>query len=146
MQLAQFLQQTFIGDHKIPQIGPGRTATLASYGIETAFDIVEEDILQVPGFKEALAGHLTQWRRSVEAQFRFNAAAGLPPHVQQALDAKYTQARQQVEAALLSGERELKTIAAGAANELRQRYEHIKSSLDQLAQATADLVLIPPGL
>jgi DNA-binding helix-hairpin-helix protein with protein kinase domain len=146
MQLKQFLQQKFISDDKISKIGPGRTATLSSYGIETAFDVVEDKIVQVPGFKEELTRRLIQWRRTMESQFAFNAAAGIPVHEQQALDATFAQARQQVEALLLAGERDLKGFALSAENELRQLSEHIKSALLQLSHAIADMGTIPPGL
>jgi DNA-binding helix-hairpin-helix protein with protein kinase domain len=146
IQLYLFLQQKILSDHKISGIGAARLATLASYGIETAFDIVEAEVLQVPGFKEQLTARLVQWRRSMESLFVFNAAAGIPSQVQQALDSKYAQARQQVEAALLSGERELQVIATGTENELRQLYEHIKLALRQYSQAHADVQVIPTGL
>jgi hypothetical protein len=54
MQLQQFLQLTFIPDNEISKIGPGRAATLASYGIETALDIVESEVRNVPGFGPVL--------------------------------------------------------------------------------------------
>ena len=107
VQLDLFLQQSFISDHKIPDIGRGRTATLTSYGIETAADIVEAAVLDVPGFGRALASRLLEWRRTIESQFVFNASVGIPPPQQQALDAKYARDRQQLEMSLLSGEREL---------------------------------------
>ena len=56
MQLSQFLDQKVIADHTIPKIGPGRTAILTSYGIETACDIVEDRVLDVPGFGPELTG------------------------------------------------------------------------------------------
>ena len=79
-------------------------------------------------------------------QFVFNAAAGIPPAEQQALDLKYAHARQQVEAALLSGERELKGISIRAEAELRQLYDEIKSSLRSYMQSNSALAAIPSGL
>jgi DNA-binding helix-hairpin-helix protein with protein kinase domain len=146
IQFRHFLQQHFISDHKIPDIGLTRTATLTSFGIETALDIQEDRILEIPGFGQKLAQRLVDWRRSVESRFVFNPAAGIPPHEQQALDSKYAQARQPIEAALFSGEAELKSIALRAEGELRQLYEHVRSTLQQFAQAHADLAVIPPGI
>lgn len=146
LQLNQFLQQVFIDDHKIPQIGTARMAALISFNIESAFDVVAHQVLEVPGFGPELTGRLVQWRQGIEAQFVYNAAAGVPAPVQQALDSKYAQARQQVEAALLSGEQELKSLGAGAESQLRRLHEHIKSCLSQLAQANADITVIPAGL
>jgi hypothetical protein len=70
-QMKQFLQQTFISDYKIPDIGRGRLATLSSYGIETALDVVEADVRSVPGFGVVLTGRLLEWRRGVETRFVF---------------------------------------------------------------------------
>jgi hypothetical protein len=146
IQMAQFLQQAFISDHKVPDIGRGRTATLSSYGIETACDIFEDAILEVPGFGPTLTARLVEWRRTVESQFVFDAAIGIPPPVQQALDLRYSQARQQVEAGLLSGERDLKIITSTAHTQLGQLYSQVSASFVALVQANADLAAIPPGL
>jgi DNA-binding helix-hairpin-helix protein with protein kinase domain len=143
MQLSGYLQQQFISDHDIPSIGPVRKAVLASYGIETAEDVTEQEVLQVPGFGPVLTGKLLDWRRKVERAFRFNAAAGVPPTVQQALDVKYRQAQQQVELQLRAGPQELQAITDRAAQELDQLVEQIRRLVGQLAQAEADLVVLP---
>lgn len=148
LQLEQFLEQIFICDpkHKIHKIGRGLKATLASYGIETAFDLEEHRILQVPQFNQKRAQTLMNWRRSMESQFVFDVAAGIPAPERQALHAKYTQLRQQVEAALLSGENELKCIASAAGRQLGLLYEQIRSCLAQVVQADRNIEVIPSGL
>jgi DNA-binding helix-hairpin-helix protein with protein kinase domain len=143
MQLSLHLQQQFISDHDIPSIGPVRKAVLASYGIETAEDVTEQEVLQVPGFGPVLTGKLLDWRRKVERSFKFNAAAGVPPAMQQALDVKYRQARQQVEQQLRDGPRELQAITDRAAGELDQLVEQIRALVGQLAQTEADLDALP---
>jgi DNA-binding helix-hairpin-helix protein with protein kinase domain len=139
MQLALFLQQSFISDASIENIGPTRTAALASFGIETALDVEEAAVLQVPGFGPKLTERLVQWRHQAEAQFVFNSAAGVPAREQQALDIKYATLRQPVEAQLLAGEGELRAIRNQAEQELRSLYEQIRAGLQLLAQAEADL-------
>jgi DNA-binding helix-hairpin-helix protein with protein kinase domain len=146
MQLAQFLQQHFISDHVIPDIGPTRKATLASFGIETALDVEPATILQVPGFGPKLTDRLTYWREEIERQFVFNAAVGVPPQEQQALDLRFAQARKQVEARLLSGEGELRAIVNQAESELRLLYSHVQSCLQSLVQSELDLKLLPQGV
>ena len=42
----------------ISGIGPGRKATLQSYGIETAEDINDQAVLAVPGFGDGLTSRL----------------------------------------------------------------------------------------
>jgi DNA-binding helix-hairpin-helix protein with protein kinase domain len=144
MQLAAFLQQYFISDASIRDIGPTRTATLRSFGIETAFDVEPIAVLQVPGFGEKLTERLVQWRQQVEAKFAFNPAAGVPPAEQKALEVKYATARQPVEAQLLAGEGDLRAIVTRTESELRQLYEQVRSCLRLLAQAEVDLRLFPP--
>jgi DNA-binding helix-hairpin-helix protein with protein kinase domain len=60
---------------KISGIGPAKTATLASFNIETAADVTEAGVRAVPGFGEAMTAKMMSWRRSHEAGFRYNSAA-----------------------------------------------------------------------
>jgi DNA-binding helix-hairpin-helix protein with protein kinase domain len=145
-QLTQFLQQVFISDHKIPDIGRGRLATLSSFGIETALDVDDAKVRNVPGFGDVLTARLVEWRRNIEQRFAFDPAAGVPKQQQQALDAKYSQERQRIEMSLLSGERELKAIVANSEAQLAGKSSAIRASLGPLAQANTDLALIPAGL
>jgi DNA-binding helix-hairpin-helix protein with protein kinase domain len=145
MQLAGFLQQYFISDASIKDIGPTRKATLASFGIESASDVEKGAILQVPGFGEKLAERLVCWRQEVERHFVFNPATGVPPREQQTLNIKYATAQQPIEAQLRAGEGELRAILSQAERELRTLHEHIRSCLQLFAQAELDLRVFPPG-
>jgi DNA-binding helix-hairpin-helix protein with protein kinase domain len=145
MQMKAFLQQRFINDHHIPGIGPTRKAALTSFGIETADDIERTRVEQVPGFGQKLTDRLIDWRRTMERRFVFHPSAGIPPQVQQALDSRYAQERQQIETKLLAGEQKLKSLSLCAEGELRQLYEHIRTCVRQLAQANADVAAIPSG-
>jgi len=72
-QREQFLDGFKIGGReKISGIGPGRVATLASFGVETAWDVQSHRIQAIPGFGPVTAAKLIVWRQSKEAQFRFN--------------------------------------------------------------------------
>lgn len=142
-QLKAFLQQQFISDQKIPDIGPTRKAALASFGIETAYDVEAGRIRRVPDFGRKRTDTLIRWRRGVEAKFVFNAVAGVSPREKLALDARFAQARQQIESKLIIGERELNGIAMRAENELGVLYTHISSCLAQFAQANADVRVVP---
>lgn len=119
MQLTQSLQQQFISNADIPDIGPTRKATLASFGIETASDVEENAILEVPGFGPKLTERLIRWRQEIERQFVFNSAIGVPLQQQQALELRFAQPRQQAETKLLAGEAELQAIGKQAESELR---------------------------
>jgi DNA-binding helix-hairpin-helix protein with protein kinase domain len=69
-----FLDHFPIRRAKIAGIGPAKTATLASFGIETAADINANAVLAVPGFGEAMTAKLMAWRGGHEAKFRYNSA------------------------------------------------------------------------
>jgi len=71
-QRTDFLDRFLIRRATIPGIGPAKTATLASFGIETAADITASSVRAVPGFGEALTGKMLAWRKSHEVKFRYN--------------------------------------------------------------------------
>jgi hypothetical protein len=146
MQLAAFLQQYFISDASIRGIAATRKATLASFGIETAFDIEAQVVMEVPGFKAKLTHRLVCWRKEVEAKFVFVPATGVPLPERQALEVRYATARQPVEAQLLAGERELLDIRGRADGELRTLTQNIHSCLRVLTQAQVDLTVFPPEI
>nr|WP_241092696.1 topoisomerase DNA-binding C4 zinc finger domain-containing protein [Pseudomonas viridiflava] len=72
-QRAVFLDRFLIRRASIPGIGAGKTATLASFGIETAADITASTVRAVPGFGEALTAKMLAWRHGHEGKFRYNA-------------------------------------------------------------------------
>jgi DNA-binding helix-hairpin-helix protein with protein kinase domain len=72
LRLRKHLEAHLIARARIPKIGDGRKATLASYGIENAWDITSQKVKSVPGFGEGLAKELLNWRHSVERKFLFN--------------------------------------------------------------------------
>jgi DNA-binding helix-hairpin-helix protein with protein kinase domain len=74
-QLARFLDTFEIDEAQLNGIGIGRKRTLASYGIETAADLLNP--ISVPGFGPVLRGTLMAWRLSLENRFVFNPHAGV---------------------------------------------------------------------
>jgi len=73
-QREAFLDRFPIRRATIQGIGPAKTATLASYGIETTADVKAHAIMAVPGFGEAMTAKLMVWRKGHEAKFRYNPA------------------------------------------------------------------------
>jgi DNA-binding helix-hairpin-helix protein with protein kinase domain len=55
------------------------TATLASYGIETAADVDASIAGKVLGFGPARTADLLAWRAQVESLFRFDPSKGVDP-------------------------------------------------------------------
>lgn len=71
-QLKAYLAKFPIVKNCAPNIGDGRLAQLASFGIQTAGDVERTAVMQVPGFGAALTDGLLQWRRRIERGFRFD--------------------------------------------------------------------------
>lgn len=143
MQFAQFLQQQFISDHQIPGIGTTREAVLRSYGIETAYDVNQQTVLEVPGFGPALTTNLVQWRQQVEGTFRFDPSIGIPESEIRALNLKYRQLQQGAELQLQKGPSDLKAISSKAEQQLSQLLDQVRPWVKEVAQAQADLSVLP---
>jgi DNA-binding helix-hairpin-helix protein with protein kinase domain len=141
-QRAEFLASHNLDDAEIDGIGPGLKATLRSYGIETADQIVDVDILAVPGFGGVRTQKLLQWRYGVERTFRFDPNAGLPKDRLAATELKYAQLRQSCEIELQQGPEALQAIAADAVRQCGEILKKIQDVLIPLAQAEVDLSLI----
>ncbi|UVA79568.1 hypothetical protein [Pandoraea commovens] len=71
-QRSAYLDGFLIRRAKIAGIGPAKTATLASFNVETANDVTRSAVMAVPGFGEAYTAKLLAWRQSHEAKFRYN--------------------------------------------------------------------------
>jgi DNA-binding helix-hairpin-helix protein with protein kinase domain len=141
-QLSQFLQNKFICDYKIDKIGPGRTAVLASYGIETANDIERRRLMSIPGFGPALTNILLAWRRDVSAQFHFDSSRGVPPNEVQALNLKFVILNRQLETDLRGGAGNLQSIVDESNRKLANVDLWISISENEMAQAAADLAVM----
>jgi DNA-binding helix-hairpin-helix protein with protein kinase domain len=102
LQRRKYLDRFRIDRARINKIGPGRTATLLSYGIETADDIERRKIDDIPGFGSGLIAELVQWRRMHEQNFRFNPSDPVDPREIAALD-RELDARRQALVELLRG-------------------------------------------
>ncbi len=66
---SEHLQKYVIARASIPDIGPSRSAALASFGVETAGDVSRSAIYRIPGFGRHLTGRMMIWRRQCEQSF-----------------------------------------------------------------------------
>ncbi|RYH29325.1 MAG: hypothetical protein EON54_22590, partial [Alcaligenaceae bacterium] len=69
--LKKHLGQFYVDNVQIKGLGPARKASLQSFGIETAADVIEADVRQVKGFGGALTQALLDWRASHARSFVF---------------------------------------------------------------------------
>ncbi len=83
-QRQAYLDRFSIRGASISGIGPAKTATLISFGIETAADVNLSAVRRVPGFGSVMTGKLMTWRHEHESRFRYNPA----PNVQDVADEK----------------------------------------------------------
>lgn len=67
-----YLDRFSIRRADISGIGPVKTSTLISFGIETAADVSQNAVLRVPGFGDVMTGRLVAWRRGHESRFRYD--------------------------------------------------------------------------
>lgn len=121
-QLERYLDRFRIDRADIPGIGPSRTSMLASYGIETAADITQHAVHQIPGFGHKLTGELLKWRKGHEQNFRFNPNEPVNPKDIDALD------------------RELDAERANLVNILQQGPEHLRRLSAETSAARSRLM------
>jgi DNA-binding helix-hairpin-helix protein with protein kinase domain len=102
-QRQRYLDRFRIDRASIRGIGPGRTSMLGSYGIETAADVEDNKVRQIPGFGEALTSELLRWRRAHEQNFRFNPNEGVDQRDIHALDKELGERRRRLQTTLRQG-------------------------------------------
>lgn len=129
----KFLDKFEISKASISGIGPAKKSMLESYGIETAADISRSAVLNVPGFGPALTKRLTEWRRTVEARFRFDPNVGVDPKDIADLDQRMAQKKGGLEDALRKGAAELHHIR----NMILSKRQALEGPLRGAARATA---------
>lgn len=137
--LRSFLDQYQIERARIPGIGAGKKAMLQSFNIETAADITQHAVMQVPGFGPALTEKLMRWRRGIERNFRFDQKSAIDPRQITDLDRAIAIRKSEIENALLSGRASLIQLRS----EILSRRQVIERALHQAAhdyaQASADV-------
>jgi DNA-binding helix-hairpin-helix protein with protein kinase domain len=139
VQLEAFLEPFRIAKALIPGIGPLRTATLESYGIETAADITEAAITAVPGFGSVMAGKLVSWRRQVEGSFVFDPSKPINPARIARLDADIARERSDLVQKLRDGPVRLTAAKASVERRRQDLLAEIGAAARRLAQAQADV-------
>ena len=138
-QFQKFLEAIFVKRADIDGIREGRKATLASYGIETAWDVRKDAVINVPGFGPKLTTRVLEWRRSVEVGFRFDPSRGVDPADVAALDRSLLERTRRIAVELSQGPSELSQLRAQAANLGVALQREANEALQELAQARANL-------
>jgi DNA-binding helix-hairpin-helix protein with protein kinase domain len=106
-QLRQFLSKFVIETSRIKDIGPARSATLWSWNIETAADVLPQRIVAVPGFGPKRMSVLLAWRKNVERRFTFNPNEAVSPTEIALVDQRYQRRRHDLESVMTAGVEQL---------------------------------------
>lgn len=141
-QRQRYLERFFIARAGIPGIGPGLTATLASYGIEAADDVTRNIGRIVPGFGPARTRDLMAWRASIEQRFQFDSSKGVDPADKQAVRSHHARRRQELERVLRAGPTDLLGLREQSRRQRELAAPQLTSLASALAQAKADAHLL----
>ena len=137
LQLREYLDRQLIRRAGIEGIGPGRIASLQAFGIETALDVHQN--MSVPGIGTAYKRRLMDWRYLCQDNFRFNAAAPIPPQEIQQVNARIMTLRNQLVSDLKQGPQLLANLGAGARARIAQLESQLFVAICRQAQAAADM-------
>src|SRR5205085_10018139 len=86
LQLNAHMDRCRISHARIKGVGDAKKATLQSYSIETAADIVDHRVLAVPGFGLVLLSNLKRWRDQQERRFVFDPNKGVDQAAKNAVE------------------------------------------------------------
>ncbi|AXV04985.1 Putative chaperonin [Euzebya pacifica] len=140
------LKSTLIMRASISGIGSSRTSALASYGIESAYDITRHRVMAVPGIGPKTADNLLAWRDSVERRFVFRPNAPLDPTAVARIDAELAKERTRImgEAQRAAGALPQKRqLAEAEAAEVAMRMQEAAMELQQAEAALNALGMRP---
>lgn len=159
-QRSAYLDRFSIRSANIPGIGPAKTATLISFGIETAADVNRSAVLRIPGFGNVMTGKLVEWRRSLEARFRYNQTPSAQDAAdERALQMRFAAAKAKLESTIRNGlgtlrnaKARLGEMPAKALNdagllqtlERRAQAERDLKSLGDTVPASTVALIVPP--
>ncbi|WP_306142629.1 helix-hairpin-helix domain-containing protein [Roseibium sp. MMSF_3412] len=103
-QRQAYLDKFSIRRANISGIGPAKTATLISFGIETAADVHRSAVLRVPGFGDVMTSKLVSWRRGHESRFKYDRTPNAQDVAdERALRGRFTAEKAKLESTIRNG-------------------------------------------
>lgn len=139
-QLRAYLARIRIDNAHIAKVGPTRKLMLQSYGIETAAEVDERSIRNVPGFGDALTASILAWRKKLESKFRPSTGqASVDPQRLAAIEQEIRRQKQQVFDEGTKCLNDLKGMTHCASSLYGAANEAIQKATEKLAQAEANL-------
>jgi DNA-binding helix-hairpin-helix protein with protein kinase domain len=130
-QLTTYLSAVLIREHNIPGIGEGRLTTLELHGVETAFDVSEETLDGISGFKTGKGRMaLLAWRGTITRKFTFNPQAAIRPVDLAMLHSRHKQGRLEIQDRL-----------AGVESRIRERLDRVTRDRQSESAELEDTIL-----
>ena len=141
-QKSDFLRGYLLRDYyrKIPGLSPSQVIMLESFGVESANDLERLRLYGIPSIDGELVIELMHWRAEVERGFTFNPEHGITlADVGAAKEAavrryKISQARK-----ILTGSKQLETLAAAGRSELARALTQFNQAADQWRNVATQL-------
>lgn len=141
-QLQRHLERQYVDQASISGVGPALKRRLAAYGINTAADVNQYRIMEIPGFGPAKTTAVLTWRVSCEGKFRYNPSDPATTREREQSVAVHETRKRAIENALQIGRDELqrrRQLPSAIRTAMEQK---LVLAARQVAQATADLRLM----
>lgn len=142
-----FLRSRLIADANITGIGPGRSSTLASYGIETAADLSKNRLHGISGFGPVLIDALLSWKKSILRSYYQPPEESITQSISKTILARYLPLRMQAAGDLnrsyesfLQCERDFSDRISDCENRIQiglDQVELINANIKQINQSAA---------
>jgi len=142
IQLKDFLSQVLISAASIPGVGKTRKALLAFHGIETAQDISESLLADIPGIGRVIIRELVVWRDRIAGGFVFDARKAIPQQELRSLHMRYHVPRRRLQQELSNGAQNLAQVCKIGDKRREQLLCAAKPVSAAVAQARADLSIM----
>jgi DNA-binding helix-hairpin-helix protein with protein kinase domain len=117
LQRNSWLANFHIGSAAILHVSPLDVALLASYGIDSADDVLRNIGNLPPLIHAEAASHLRAWARALQREFRFDPTRGLEPALVQELDDELAAEQEKLMGVLAKGASKLRGVAAATEDE-----------------------------
>jgi DNA-binding helix-hairpin-helix protein with protein kinase domain len=141
MQREQFLRTALIEDHEIDGIKQVLKSNLVRWGIESAYDVLKEDVRQVPGFGEVRTTKLIAWAKEVEKGFRFDPGLAVSEAERRALVSHFLQRKASLRSRLEAEVAPLRTWS----REMTKRSGELAAKLEEAQQGVMRATLGMPA-
>jgi DNA-binding helix-hairpin-helix protein with protein kinase domain len=139
LQLTVYLEKFHIENASIKGVGSVRKSALTSFGIETAADVEEKMVMQIPGFGKTYTKDILDWRKGLEKHFVFDPAKAIDPLEINKVKIRVIKIKQYLEKELLIAPEQLVKIRQKILQKRKHLLPLIDVSLKEVAQAKADL-------